>query len=53
MILNVIKEGGYTSNNTDKQKEIDKDSNLNNVQLKKIKGNTISNLQMEEKSKFH
>ena len=37
MILNVIKEGGYTSNNTDKQKEIDKDSNLNNVQLKKIK----------------
>ena len=37
MILNVIKEGEYTSNNTDKLKNKTKDSNVDKVQLKRIK----------------
>ena len=37
MILNVIKEGEYTSNNTGKLKNKTKDSNVDKVQLKRIK----------------
>ncbi len=37
MILNVIKEGEYTSNNTQDKLNIIKDSNEANVQLKRIK----------------
>ena len=37
MILNVIKEGEYTSNNTDKSNKKVIDSNVDKVQLKRIK----------------